>query len=190
MATPRASPGDKTGCRPRTDGGLRDPAVMSAGLEARGGIHGTGLAIVAGDATVRVTADGELAPTCAPEAPLGPAVRLRASPGPHVAFSTCSEIESAWWVVMRPFIGTLAFSCAQPNLDRDTTQPGLQAVCAATVGTEVIAACDAASRDPARPCYQFVPNPWCDEGLELEVVNGTELVGPHLAQFECEVTCP
>lgn len=182
-------PGDKTGCRPRTDGGLRDPAVTGAGLEARGGIHGTGLAIVAGDAAVRVTVDGDLAPTCAPDAPLGPAVRLRASPGPHVAFSTCTGLESAWWVVNFPFIGHPTYTCAQPNLDRDPAQPGLQAVCAATVGIEVIAACDAASRDPARPCYQFVPNPWCDEGLELEVVNGTELVGPHLAQVECEVTC-
>lgn len=184
-------PGAKTGCRPRTDGGLRDPAVMGAGLEARGGIHGTGLAIVSGDATVRVTASGDLAPTCAPDAPLGPAVRLRASPGRHTWFSTCADIDSAWNALTEPFISHPIGTCAPRGVDLDPTQPGTQAVCTATAGGEVLAACDAPDRDPARPCYRFGTDPnQCGDAPTLHIELGTELIAASRAELECEITCP
>lgn len=184
-------PGDKTGCRPRTDGGLRDPAVIGAGLDARGGIHGTGRAIVAGDATVRVTADGELAPTCAPEAPLGPAVRLRASPGRRTRFSTCTDIESAWHALTEPFISHPIGTCAPPAVDLDPIQPGTQTECTATAGGEVLAACDAPDRDPARPCYRFGTDPdQCGDAPTLHIELGTELIAASRAELECAITCP
>lgn len=184
-------PGAKTGCGPRTGAGLRDPIATAAALQARGGVHTGAIGVVAGDATVVVTAAGALAPACTAAAPLGPAVRLRALPGPGVGVSTCTTIEPAWLAMRAPFWVHPIGTCASLDLDLDPTQPGTQAVCTATAGGEVIVACDAPARDPARPCYRFGVDPGqCGDAPTLRIELGTALVAARTAEFECEVTCP
>ncbi|MBK7076143.1 MAG: hypothetical protein IPH44_27985 [Myxococcales bacterium] len=184
-------PGAKAGCRPRTGAGLQDPIATAAALQARGGVHIGGLGVVAGDATVVVTAAGALAPACTAGAPLGPAVRLRALPGRGVGFSTCTTIGSAWLAMLAPFLIHPIGTCAPRGIDLDPTQPGAQAVCTATAGGEVLAACDAPTRDPARPCYRFGVDPaQCGDQPTLRIELGTELITAYLAAIECEVTCP
>jgi hypothetical protein len=93
--------------------------------------------------------------------------------------------------MLAPFLIHPIGTCAPRGIDLDPTQPGAQAVCTATAGGEVLAACDAPTRDPARPCSRVGVDPaQCGDQPTLRIELGTELITAYLAAIECEVTCP
>ena len=210
---PGRSPGEHTGCEPRTDSLLVDPRDTADALAAlKPHPNQIVLGLVAGPPSrVQVVAEGDthaLAPSCETDVLAAtPAIRLAALtaafPQRNTLTGFCNQDVSEVLTLLGAGLWPIGPPCLADAADPTDTDPatGIQPACEVAFQDPVtaqqapISACrmaadDRPAPDAELPCWWTAPETGCDSGLSLQIARDDHPVDVTYVSVRCPATCP